>query len=210
MTYKKKLIICALVLLVVSCSLGQTNVNDNLFDPRPTIPPYIPTDGAGRGPATGGQQPKPDAPPPSSDNGLNSVKREISGYELGGFVHKSGLAFCNNLADEIRDLVASGQKINMILVKGFADGKPNKGVRYVRSSIPAPCQPDASVETLNDVALARMRACIIQNLLTGMIDPKYASSIAAWQMEQYDEPDYGFQGYAYRKVSVEVFLDKGE
>jgi hypothetical protein len=212
----RTLIICALLFLLVGYSQAQKNVNDNVFDPHPTIPHYVPKSGPRKtptNPSPTSRPPQPSAtplqahPPPVR---AASIERELANYDLNSFSNKNSLAFCDNLAEEIRDLVASGRKINMIIVKGFADGKPNYGIKYDRNSLPAQCQPDINTETLNDVELARLRSCIIRDLLVGMIEPKYASSIAAWQTDLYDEPDNGLQGYAYRKVTVEIFLDEGE
>lgn len=210
-----------LVFLILDYPLAQTNVNDRVFDPDPTIPPYIrrgkrrdprrgtaprntPTPNPSATPTVAPTVPLPPSPSPTRGN---SLKRELTGYIAGRFTHSEGLLFCRNIAEEVRSLISSGRRINTILVKGFADGIPNGGLSYNRALLPTQCQPEVNVSTLNDTQLAHLRGCIILNTLSGMIEPKYAGGIVAWRTDQYDEPDYGLRGGAYRKVSVEILYE---
>lgn len=199
---KTVLIILITFLLLCPTILGGIQGGKgNPFDPPPDIPPYHPPNGP-NGPPSG----PPNAPPPNPPSvGAIYIQRELIGYGVGELTHPKSLAFCNNLAREIKTLTDSGRRIELIIVRGYADGIRNNGLKYNLGLLPIKCQELVTPGLVDDPKLAFLRGCIIWNLLSGMIDSTQAGGIA-WEKQQYDEPTGGLKGDLYRKVTVEVTL----
>ena len=135
------------------------------------------------------------------------MRRELSGYEKGDPVHLSVVAFASNVAAEIKSLLLAKRTIDHILVKGFSDGIPNKGVTYIPALIPDKCREGLKTELLNDEQLAFMRGCVVLALIKDRVGQPVAGGVL-WKSDLYDEKDGGLSGYAYRKVVVEVVLSR--
>lgn len=166
-------------------------------DPPPTVPVFIPKPGRTK-PLKKAQ---PARPPVINETYL---QRELKGFGVGQPLHRSSLQFCHDVASEIKNLLASGRDIQRIVVTGYADGIPNRGLDLHIRDFPVSCQKGFSLP-VDDPELARLRACIILERLTEMLSKPVAAGIA-WEKSEYDEPDGGDRGNVFRKVKIEVFL----
>ena len=116
----------------------------------------------------------------------------------------NALRFCSDVGQEIRTLKAGGRVIERVLVTGYADGIPNRGLMFNLPGFPTTCQRGLSLP-IDDTKLAMLRGCIILQQLSDVIGSSYASGVA-WENDQFDEPDGGQQGAEFRKVTVELFM----
>lgn len=175
-----------------SNSQSQQDKSDRKFDP-----PYKPSFS------------RSSVPSPVKTPGKKTIIKELFGYDKGYLTHPESFSFCKELATKIQDLVNSGCEIKLVVVKGFADGIPNRGLKYDIAKLPKECKENRDFETIDDTELAFLRGCLIWNLLSGLLEESVGSGIiAAWgKNEYYDEPDGGQIGYKYRKVSLEIIYN---
>jgi hypothetical protein len=193
------LITLLLVGLLVSFATAQRKNERDGADPRPNVPPY-----PGSGPDS--KTAKKGKPPELPLLNETYMQRELDGYQVGQPAHADAITFCQTVSKEIKSLVGSGRKIEKILVTGFADGIPNKGINYDLSRLPSNCEKGIK-SPVDDPELALLRGCVVLEQLSEMLEPIFAGGIS-WRKDKYDEPDGGHQGSAFRKVRIEIFMRK--
>jgi len=186
-----------LVLLILAgiLSLSFSQKPRDGIDPNPTAPAY-------KGSKTEKKQTEKPPLPPVLDE--THIVRKLSGYPVGQPTHMNALSFCSDVGQQIRTLEATGRVIERVLVTGYADGIPNRGLTFHLPGFPTTCQRGLSLP-IDDRKLAMLRGCIILQQLSDVIGSSHASGVA-WENDQFDEPDGGKQGDEFRKVTVEVFL----
>ncbi len=129
---------------------------------------------------------------------------QLTGYEIGQPTHKNRSKFVMDLFKEINDRIESGYEVSEIAITGFADGIPNNGLKIDLSHLPEICKSkDINSSRINDLELARLRGCIISTDLRKLTE---LNSFGGVNVNEFDEPDGGKQGIAYRKVFVKVSL----
>lgn len=185
-----------LLILVGILSLSFSQKSRDGIDPNPTAPAY------NAGSKTEKKQPEKPPLPPVIDE--THIVRKLSGYPVGQPTHMNALSFCRDVGQQIRTLEATGRVIERVLVTGYADGIPNKGLMFHLLGFPTTCQRGVSLP-IDDRKLAMLRGCIILQQLSDVIGSSHASGVA-WEHGQFDEPDGGNQGDDFRKVTVDVFL----
>jgi hypothetical protein len=116
------------------------------------------------------------------------------------------MRFSETLTGEVKSLVAAGRRIDKIIVTGFADGIPNRGLNYNLNLLPSNCQKGITLP-LDDSELALIRGCVVLEQMSQMVGSLYTGGIS-WRKDEFDEPDGGRKGNAFRKVRVEIFLRK--
>ena len=192
-----------LTLIVMGLLIGyfpaQRKTGRDRIDPSPNVPPYPGSNSGSKGSRTR----KPPDPPPLNETYL---QRELDSYVVGQPTHRDSLRFSETIANEVKNLIKSGRRIEKIIVTGFADGIPNKGIKYDLGHLSSDCQKGISAP-LDDTELALLRGCIILEQISRSVGSP-SVGIIGWRKDEYDEPDGGKQGAPYRKVRVEIFLRK--
>lgn len=178
------------LLLAASVSVLATQ-DDTTFDPKPTRP-YVP----------------PSAEPPRfAPPGSDAHRRVLYGFDEGNPVHPGANEFATHVAQEIAFFIRT-QRIERVEVIGFADGIPNPGVPYTIELVPDQCRSTVNSASLNDEQLAFLRGCMISFLIAQRIEQPLAGGVS-WKNNQFDEPDGGLIGPAYRKVVVNIYFSRG-
>jgi hypothetical protein len=159
--------------------------------------------------------PAPEPPrqePPAAGN-PNEQRRvhTLDSYQSGRFLRPGLMSFCRALSQEISGLSSAGHKVRVI-VTGHADGEVNPGVSKEHERPTAKCSQVAQGETINDTELARLRGCIVWDLLTVMLDEQGivlfgGDTRGPEDIKVEDIADGGDSGNLYRKVVVEVFSE---
>ena len=138
---------------------------------------------------------------PSSDK-RDSI--ELSAYKSGYFLHPEALRFCSMISQKIYNDILAGKKINTIVITGFADGVKNEGVPKNREVPTSKCHIVESA-TIDDKNLARLRSCVIWELLSDSLNKQGVGIVFGWDKDQItDIEDGGDSTGAFRKVVVEV------
>lgn len=143
---------------------------------------------------------------PPTLNRQSMIDFELPGYRAGEYVHSGTLALCRRVSNEIRARDRHGWRIDRVVVRGYADGLQNPGIPVDLATLPRRCQFD-KISFADDVALARLRACLVLDALTAVSPTRYPAGVK-WSTDQYDEPDGGPDGPRFRKVKIEVMLTK--
>ena len=172
----------------------------DMGDPRHNVVPYEEGDGRAEeaAPKRIGIFPEPPV------LGAQHFWLELHGYGRGSATHKQDNLFCEKLAGEIKARIASGRRIEKIVVTGFADGIVNHGLQDGFGTVPVDCLEGVSVP-IDDHELALLRGCTILRKLSAKIALPTAGGIS-WKSEEHDEPDGGYEGEPYRKARVDVYL----
>lgn len=182
------MLLLLVILLIKDACSGQS---DRAFDPLPSIPKYV--------------SPKPDRPQKPSNLIIQNkpLFRELIGYKPGTYIHPAMPLYNEKIAAEIRMLERQGFKLRSIVIRGFADGLPNRGIHFNVAAIPEKCRSGVvGRATLKDPDLAFLRSCIVWDDLSRISGQPIGQP--AWFRETYDIPDGGPIGPQHRKVVVEL------
>lgn len=194
------------LLVYISGPIVAQRRGDRVFDPPPSIRPLPPSKGnrSGTGP-----RPEPEGTePPSLNGGESFVVRQLIGYGEGRYIHSNASLFTNNVAAEIRSLQHQGLTLTRMVVRGFADGLRNQGVRYAITAVPFRCRPGIEGQNLLfDRDLAFLRACLIWDDISSNLGESTRGQ-PAWLRDIYDIPDGGPSGPAFRKTVVEFVVSR--
>lgn len=182
------LLVAAAVASLGFGGVAERQTDETLFDPRPRP-----------GPMPRGEK-------RSGDAGDRLVSYELSGFAAGQPVHARLLPFCRRVNRELATWDRNGWRIDRIVVRGYADGIPNHGLRIDPAHLPVECHRRAE-RRVDDIELARLRACLVKESLFSASGAKYPAGVQ-WTREAFDEPDGGATGPEHRKVKVEISLAK--
>jgi len=131
----------------------------------------------------------------------------LDGFDEGNPVHPGANEFATDVAQEIA-FFTRNRRIDRVEVIGFADGIPNPGVPYTIELVPDQCKKIVNSTSLNDEQLAFLRGCMISFLIAQRFEEPLAGGVS-WENNQFDEPDGGLTGPAYRKVVVNIYFSRG-
>ncbi len=192
--------ILIVIILLGFYSLAKPNSNGKTADPNPTVPEYKPDEKKKKEKPT--EQPLPPIPTPNK-----SIVAELADFETGKAIHYGTGQFCENLTMEIKNYIGTNKEVEKVIVKGFADGFTNRGLKkFDLAPFPSSCQKGVDLP-IDDTELAILRGCVVFEKITELLGFDFAGGIT-WQKDKYDEPDGGNKGGLYRKVRVEIFLKK--
>jgi len=131
------------------------------------------------------------------------LSRRLDAFDTGAPFHKNADQFCEVIVAAIHEREAHGAKISRIVVRGYADGTPNFGIRqYSALQFPPACRRALSIP-IYDPELAAARGCVVMEMLTARIGAA-ASAAVVWKPEKVDLKDGQDSSPLARRVEVEV------
>jgi len=133
-----------------------------------------------------------------------AVRQRLTAYGIGRYVHPGIPRLCSQVVRDIETWESNGWLVDRVVIRGYADGIPNRRVYAENMDLPPSCSSQAHVKR-PDEQLARLRACHVLHAL--LKTPHLHRPVAiTWVTDDYDEPDGGRTGPAYRKVEVELAM----
>lgn len=129
----------------------------------------------------------------------------LSYYKVGVFRHPNMRQFCKKISSEIDLYEKKNDKIISILIIGYADGIKNKGIKYKCKNIDPECLSSKdSILIVDDLGLAKLRACQIATILKSYLRDKDYFINTKIKEQPVDAPDGTDIGGQYRKVEVYI------
>lgn len=114
-----------------------------------------------------------DGPPPTDNIGTkikNPPLLSLEGFEIGYYTHSKAKTFCLAVMSQVENIEHQKDKIIYIQITGWADGGKNGGVILGNEIIP--CMSILEKKYSPDEKLAQMRACMVRDILSKMLDNK--------------------------------------
>lgn len=193
-----------LTVLTLLTAAGQEKPDDRAADPPSTVRRRRPDPGKAKAKPQP-EEPQPEEPRPKEPPSGNYFEEELTGYGVGHLTRRDTFSFSNRIVEKIRQHISSGQELEKIVVRGYADSIPNSGIKYDLKLLPLDCQREIEPGLIDNPRLAYLRGCLVWNSLRGILEPTYAGGVA-WSKTGAEYREKGEQGPQYRKVAVEVYF----
>jgi hypothetical protein len=189
-----------MVLLALAQDKPKRDDDDSWLNPAPNV-------------NKGSEQDRPTPLRPKSGGGFDGVNIKegvpitLAYYDVGDWNHRDAFRFCKAILNHIDNIERKENRIINIAVRGFADGLENDGIPASKNRVHPNCATaDLFYEGIDDLELASLRACQIQEMLRDTLKGKrYFLSVRLSMNTPHDEETgKGDTLGSLRKVEVTI------